>query len=178
MKFIADLHIHSRFSRATSKSLDFEALYMAARKKGITVVGTGDFTHPGWLEEIKTKLVPAENGLFALKPEIAQACDSMVMVASARPVRFLLATEISNIYKKNGRVRKVHHLVFFPAIEAVEKFNATLVALLVLSSIRYSLAASPLRPPLNFFISAVDAGTNLIGSRLFVNSMMPFCPLA
>ncbi len=126
MKFIADLHIHSRFSRATSKSLNFESLYIAARKKGITVVGTGDFTHPGWLAEIKAKLVPAENGLFALKPEIARKCDGMAIVASPRPVRFLLATEISNIYKKNGRVRKVHHLVFFPTIEAVEKFNTTL----------------------------------------------------
>ena len=73
MEFIADLHIHSRFSRATAKNLDLENIYIAAQLKGITVVGTGDCTHPGWFSEIKEKLVPAEEGLFKLKKEIG-AC--------------------------------------------------------------------------------------------------------
>ena len=72
MKFIADFHIHSRYSIATSKNLDFENLYIAAQLKGITVVGTGDFTHPGWFSEIREKLVPAEPGLYKLKKEIAK----------------------------------------------------------------------------------------------------------
>ena len=69
MKFIADLHIHSFYSRATSKELNFEHLYKWAQIKGIQVVATGDITHPGWLGEIKKKLEPAEQGLFKLKNE-------------------------------------------------------------------------------------------------------------
>ena len=75
MKFIADLHVHSKFSIATAKNLDLENLYIAAQLKGITVIGTGDFTHPGWFAEIKEKLVEAEPGLFKLKDEIAEICD-------------------------------------------------------------------------------------------------------
>jgi len=78
MEFIADLHIHSRFSRATAKNLDFENLYVAAQQKGITVLGTGDFTHPGWFSEINEKLVPAEAGLFKLREEIARQCDKNI----------------------------------------------------------------------------------------------------
>ena len=62
--YIADLHIHSRFSRATSKDCTPEALDMWARRKGIHIVGTGDFTHPAWREELEEKLVPAEDGLY------------------------------------------------------------------------------------------------------------------
>ena len=75
MKFIADFHVHSKYSRATAKNLDIENLYIAARLKGITVVGTGDFTHPGWFSELKEKLVPAEDGLFKLRDDIAGHCD-------------------------------------------------------------------------------------------------------
>ncbi|MBA2879809.1 uncharacterized protein (TIGR00375 family) [Desulfosalsimonas propionicica] len=126
MKYIADLHIHSRFSRATAKNLDFPHLYMAARQKGITVVATGDFTHPQWLDEIRQYLEPAEQGLFKLKDEIAQECEKQISVAGGYPVRFVLSTEISNIYKKGGVTRKLHHVVFFPELSHVEKFNARL----------------------------------------------------
>ena len=126
MKFIADLHIHSRFSRATAKNLDFERLYIAARNKGISVVGTGDFTHPGWLSEIKEKLVEAECGLYKLKEEVEAACEKEVTAPSQLPVRFMLSCEISNIYKKNGATRKLHNLVFMPDVAAVERFNARL----------------------------------------------------
>ena len=70
MKFIADLHIHSHFSRATSRSLDPEHIAIWARKKGITVIGTGDLTHPGWVSELQEKLIEAENGLYRLKPDL------------------------------------------------------------------------------------------------------------
>ena len=118
MKFIADFHIHSRYSRATSKNLDLENLYIASQIKGITVVGTGDFTHPAWWASINEKLIPAEEGLFALKPEIARYCDAQVPQRCRRPVRFVLVTEVSNIYKKNGKTRKNHNLIFMPDREA------------------------------------------------------------
>jgi ATP-dependent DNA helicase UvrD/PcrA len=126
MKFIADLHIHSKFSIATAKNLDFENLYIAAQLKGITVIGTGDFTHPGWFAEIKEKLTPAEPGLFKLKDNIAKICDKEVPVLCRSKVRFLLSCEISNIYKKDGKVRKNHNLIFMPNLEKAESFNKKL----------------------------------------------------
>jgi DNA helicase-2/ATP-dependent DNA helicase PcrA len=126
MKFIADLHIHSHFSRATAKNLDIENIYIAAQLKGITVVATGDFTHPGWFAEIKEKLVPAEEGLFKLKDEIADKCDRKIPLACRGTVRFMLVSEISSIYKKDNKTRKIHNLVFFPALDLAEKFNSKL----------------------------------------------------
>ena len=127
--FIADLHIHSKYSRATAKNLDIEHLYIWAQKKGITIVGTGDFTHPEWYAQILDKLEPAEPGLYRLKPEIASFCDDAVPLSCRAPVRFLLSCEISNIYKKEGRTRKNHNLVFFPNVECVRRFNARLDAI-------------------------------------------------
>ncbi len=126
MKFIADFHVHSRFSRATAKNLDFENLYIAARLKGITVVGTGDFTHPGWFAEIKEKLVPAEPGLFKLRDDISKICDQQVPPSCRGKVRFLLVSEISNIYKKNSKTRKNHNLVFLPDLDLAENFISKL----------------------------------------------------
>jgi uncharacterized protein (TIGR00375 family) len=120
MKFIADLHIHSKYSRATAKNLDLENLYIAAQLKGITVVGTGDFTHPGWFSEIKEKLEPAEEGLYKLKNGIEKACDIFVPPSCRSKVRFMLVSEISNIYKKNDKTRKNHNLVFAPDLEAAD----------------------------------------------------------
>ena len=129
MKFIADLHIHSKYSRATAKNLDLEHLYVAAQIKGISLVGTGDFTHPAWVEEIETKLVPAEPGLFALREEIAAEMDREVPASCRRPVRFILQCEISNIYKKADRVRKNHNLIYFPDLKTAKQFNARLDAI-------------------------------------------------
>jgi DNA helicase-2/ATP-dependent DNA helicase PcrA len=126
MKFIADLHIHSHFSRATSRDLTFEHLHKWAQLKGVQVVGTGDITHPGWLQEIKEKLEPAEEGLFRLKDEYANGMQPEVFKACQNPVRFILSGEISTIYKKNEQVRKIHHVVFVPTFEAVEKLQAAL----------------------------------------------------
>ncbi len=126
MKFIADLHVHSKFSRATAKNLDLENLYIAAQLKGITVVGTGDFTYPQWFSEICQKLEPAEEGLFKLKEEIARACDEQVPTCCRNLVRFILSTEISNIYKKNDKTRKNHNLVLVPDLAVAKKFSAKL----------------------------------------------------
>jgi uncharacterized protein (TIGR00375 family) len=126
MKFIADLHIHSHYSRATSRALDFEHLVQWAQLKGVNVVGTGDISHPGWLAEIKEKLEPAEAGLFRLRAPYAEAVQAKLPPACHAPVRFMLAGEISNIYKKKDKTRKVHHVVFMPTLEAVERYQAAL----------------------------------------------------
>lgn len=126
MKIIADLHIHSHLSRATSKDLDLEHLHGVAQTKGITIVGTGDFTHPAWLAELKEKLVPAEPGLYRLKDEIARPVNEGVPAACRREVRFLLSVEISSIYKRDGKTRKVHNLVYAPDLEVAGKIAARL----------------------------------------------------
>lgn len=115
MPFIADFHIHSHFSRATSKELTPEHIDRWARIKGIQVVGTGDLTHPGWIQELKEKLIPAEPGLFQLKPEF------QIEPKLYESARFLLTGEISTIYKKRGKVRKIHTVVFVPHFETAEK---------------------------------------------------------
>ena len=126
MRFIADLHIHSRFSRATSKDLDPEHLTLWAQKKGITVMGTGDFTHPAWISELKDKLIEAEGGLYQLRPDLQKQVDEAVPLSCLAPTRFLLSGEISCIYKKNGRTRKIHHLILMPDMASVLRFNERL----------------------------------------------------
>ena len=119
MSFIADLHIHSRYSRAVSKDMVPESLYRWAQLKGITVVGTGDFTHPAWFAELQEKLEPAEPGLYRLKPELAAPVDAGIPESCRAEVRFMLTTEISSIYKRHERTRKVHNLIFAPSLSAV-----------------------------------------------------------
>ncbi|TKD00571.1 UvrD-helicase domain-containing protein [Polyangium fumosum] len=126
MRYHADLHVHSRYSRATSSDCDLFHLAWWARRKGITVVGTGDFTHPAWMAELKQKLVPAEPGLFRLQSDIEQAVSARLEGPCRGTVRFMLSVEISTIYKKGDRVRKVHHLVYVPDFEAAERFVAAL----------------------------------------------------
>lgn len=123
MRLIADLHIHSHFSMATSKKLNPEYLDYWARLKGIKVVATGDFTHPKWLEELKEKLGPAEPGLFKLKPEYRIAGDLPKKIPGATAPRFILSAEISNIYKKNGQVRKIHNVILAPDFETVDSYQ-------------------------------------------------------
>ncbi len=113
MKFAADFHIHSKYSRATSPSMDLESLDKWAVIKGVKVLGTGDFTHPEWLKNLKEKLDPAETGLFKLRNLVSQT-------------RFILTAEISCIYSKGGKVRKIHIVVFAPSFEVVDKINAKL----------------------------------------------------
>jgi PHP family Zn ribbon phosphoesterase len=129
MDFIADLHIHSKFSRATAKNLDLENLYIEAQKKGIQAIGTGDSTHPGWFAELKEKLEPAEEGLFRLRESIARPLEKEIPASCRGIVRFMLESEISNIYKKGGATRKNHNLVFFPDFDSAERFNQKLDAI-------------------------------------------------
>ncbi len=131
--FYADLHIHSRFSRATSKDCNLEQLAFWAGRKGLTVIGTGDFTHPAWLNEIKTKLAPAEPGLFRLRHDLEKtlaqqqpatallpATTSSPCGSGFTPTRFLLQVEISTIYKQGDRTRRVHHLIYVPDVKSAE----------------------------------------------------------
>ncbi len=118
MKFIADFHIHSKYSRATSPQMDLEHLTEAAKVKGIKVLGTGDFTHPEWFSNLKEKLVPAEHGLFRLKIKDLRFKND--------ETRFILTSEISCIYSKGDRVRKIHIIIFSPDFETVEKINTQL----------------------------------------------------
>ena len=129
LPFHADLHLHSHYSRATSKNLNLEHLYKWAQLKGIRVVGTGDFVHPGWMDELEEKLEPAEEGLFRLKPALERAMRDQVPAACRAPVRFMLTVEISNIYKRLGRVRKVHNIILAPGFEAAKTLQARLGAI-------------------------------------------------
>ena len=121
--YIADLHIHSRFSRATSKEGDAPHLDLWAGRKGIGLVGTGDFTHPAWRAELQEMLTPAEEGFYTLKPQYRLPSDT---AGAAHPPRFVLTGEISSIYKKNGRVRKVHNLILLPSLQAAEELSRRL----------------------------------------------------
>ena len=128
MKYIADLHIHSPFSRATSKNSNLTGLYAWAKVKGINIVGTGDFTHPGWFAMLKENLLPAEPGFFRLKDEnVPNALDDVI--PAPIPVRFTLTSEISCIYKKNNRVRKIHAILYVPDLKSAENINARLAAI-------------------------------------------------
>jgi uncharacterized protein (TIGR00375 family) len=101
-------------------------LYIAAQLKGVKVVGTGDFTYPSWFSEICEKLEPAESGLFKLKNNLAKKCDEKVPQSCRSDVRFILSTEISNIYKKGNKTRKNHNLILVPDLQVAEKFSAKL----------------------------------------------------
>ena len=109
MRIIADLHLHSKYSRATSREMDVENMARWCKIKGITIVGTGDFTHPVWLRELKVKLKPTDRGLY--------------MHAG---VYFMLTVEVSNIYPRAGRLRKIHNIIFCPTFELAERINAVL----------------------------------------------------
>jgi DNA helicase-2/ATP-dependent DNA helicase PcrA len=122
----ADLHIHSKFSRACSRDCDLEHLAWWAGRKGIGVVGTGDFTHPVWREELGAKLVPDAPGLFRLRPDLERAVHGTLPPACRTPVRFMLSSEISTIYKRDDRTRKVHHLLYAPSLDAVDAITAAL----------------------------------------------------
>ncbi|RJQ52017.1 MAG: DNA helicase UvrD [Nitrospiraceae bacterium] len=123
MRFIADLHIHSKYSRATSKDMSPESIWRWAQLKGITVIGTGDFTHPEWSRELNEKLEPAAGGLFRLKDEFRSAD---VPDSCRADVSFLLSTEISCIYGKNGKTRKIHSIIFVPDFTAAAKISRDL----------------------------------------------------
>ena len=111
MEFIADFHIHSKYSRATSRDMDIKNLALWAKLKGITLMGTGDFTHHLWLEELKHTLEDCGNGLF-----------------KHADVYFMLTAEISSIYSKGGKGHRIHNLIFAPSFAVVDKINKALMS--------------------------------------------------
>jgi DNA helicase-2/ATP-dependent DNA helicase PcrA len=124
--FHADLHIHSRYSRACSRDCDIEHLAWWALRKGITVVGTGDFTHPAWAAELRESLIPAEPGLLRLRPDLEDTLRRTSPRSCAGHVRFMLSAEISTIYRGGDRTRKVHHLIYAPTFEAADHITEAL----------------------------------------------------
>jgi len=128
MDYIADLHVHSPFSRATSPECDPTGLFAWARIKGIQVVASGDFTHPGWLNRLKEALTPAEPGLYRLRDENVPAPLPGTPAVSSG-VRFVLSAEISCIYKRHGAVRKVHNLVYVPDFASAERLSMRLAGI-------------------------------------------------
>ncbi len=128
MRYIADLHIHSPYSRATSPASNLAGLAAWAQVKGIHLLGTGDCTHPAWFSQITEQLVPAEPGFFRLKHETIPPALPGVVPENI-PVRFMLSTEISSIYKRHGQVRKVHNIVYLPDLAAAARLNAKLAAI-------------------------------------------------
>jgi len=117
MRLIADFHIHSKYSRATSKEMELINIAKVSQEKGINIIGTGDFTHPDWFKEIKEKLESAEEGLYKIKSQLLNIKNE---------VRFVISGEISNIYQRGGKTRRVHNVVVLPSIESAEKINKTL----------------------------------------------------
>jgi uncharacterized protein (TIGR00375 family) len=123
MRFIADLHVHSHYSRATSKDMSPEGIWKWAQLKGVNVIGTGDFTHPGWIKELSEKLEPTGHGLFKLKQEyltddVPESCRT--------DVYFVLSAELSSIYSKDGKTRKVHSIILAPDFASAARLNLSL----------------------------------------------------
>ncbi|MDR0312858.1 MAG: UvrD-helicase domain-containing protein [Treponema sp.] len=140
MRIIADLHIHSKYSRATSAKLTPPYLDHWARVKGISLLGSGDCTHPVWLSELRENLDDAEEGFFTLKEDVRRSfCEGPALSEalpkptppesvpeSANKARFVLTGEISTIYKKGGKTRKIHHVVILPDFKAAAAFQIKL----------------------------------------------------
>ena len=122
--YIADLHIHSRFSRATSRDGDAPHLDWWARRKGIGLVGTGDFTHPAWRAELHEQLKPVGEGVYTLKEQYR-----LPDAPPGNGPRFVVTGEISSIYKRHGKTRKVHNVILLPSLEAADELAARLEAI-------------------------------------------------
>ncbi len=123
--YLADLHIHSRYSRATSRELDPQHLELWARRKGLGLIGTGDLTHAAWRQELREMLMPVGNGLYALKEELRLPCETK----DSRQPLFAVTGEISTIYKRNGKTRKVHHVIILPGLEEADALSHKLEAI-------------------------------------------------
>ena len=126
MKFVADLHLHSKYSRAVSQNMTLENIAKYAQLKGISTVATGDFTHPFWFDQLKTELVDAGNGLYRLKTN-DQRLTQKDQALDEKEVYFLLSCETSSIYSQGGKGRRIHNLFFFPSLASVSKFNKKLL---------------------------------------------------
>lgn len=133
MELLLDLHVHSRFSRAVSADMDLGHMYQWAQRKGIDIVATGDVLHPEWRAEMRRQLVPADDGLaeglYELDPQLRAPLDEAIPRSCRRKVRFVLAGEISHIFKKDGAVRKVHNLIVLPSLDVADALAERLLRL-------------------------------------------------
>ncbi|WP_017623144.1 UvrD-helicase domain-containing protein [Nocardiopsis chromatogenes] len=166
MEFHADLHIHSKYSRACSRDCDLEHLAWWAARKGVDVVGTGDFTHPAWREELRSGLVPAEPGLFRLAPEIERRVLRTLPPSCRKAPRFMLSVEISTIYKRGERTRKVHHLLYAPSMAAAEAITADLARIGNLASDGRPILGLDSRDLLEITLSS-DPGSYLVPAHVW-----------
>ena len=164
--FHADLHIHSRFSRACSKDCDIEHLSAGALRKGLRVLGTGDFTHPAWAAELRETLVPAEPGLFRVRPELEKRVLRDSPATCAGTVRFMLSVEISTIYRRGERTRKVHHLIYAPSFDAADRITTALAKIGNLASDGRPILGLDSRDLLDITLSA-DPGCFLVPAHIW-----------
>ena len=164
--FHADLHIHSKFSRACSKDCDIEHLSWWALRKGLRVLGTGDFTHPGWAAELRETLIPAEPGLFRIRPDLEKRLHRDTPASCAGDVRFMLSVEISTIYRRDDRTRKVHHLLYAPGFEAADRITAALSRIGNLASDGRPILGLDSRDLLDITLSA-DPGCFLVPAHVW-----------
>lgn len=118
MRLITDWHVHSKYSRACSKDLELPKIAAMCQRKGIDVVATGDWTHPGWFKHLKENLVESEPGIY--RPRLPTPG------VGSFGTRFMLVTEVSQIYRKGDKTRRIHNLVFSPSLETCERVNAEL----------------------------------------------------
>ena len=144
MRFIADLHVHSKYSRATSRDMDLETLAKWGKLKGIQLVATGDFTHPTYFAEIKSKLEPAAQGIYTLRK-------------GERWTRFILVTEVNSIFRHGEKGRRIHTLIFAPSIEVVEKINTALAPLGKLGSDGRPIFTFPVKDLVKIILDISDA---------------------
>lgn len=166
MPFIADLHVHSRHARSTSRDLDLEHMASEAMRKGIDVLGTGDAVHPAWLAELGEKLERDADGLYRLRPALAAAVARDVPPACRRVVRFVPQVEISTIYKHDGRTRKIHHLVLMPDLEGMGRFAARLGGVGNIASDGRPILGLPSRTLLAMALEA-DPGALLVPAHVW-----------
>lgn len=127
MELIVDLHLHSHYSRATSKDMNLAGIYKWGQLKGISVIGTGDITHPAWYREVSEKLEQTDTGLYQLKKTIANKIDATIPISCRnQSISFIPTVEISTIYSKLGKVRKIHQVVVLPDLLAAARMNKEL----------------------------------------------------
>lgn len=131
MQFVADLHLHSKYSRAVSPQMTLPVMAQYAQQKGLDILSAADFTHPVWFKEISNQLEEAEEGMYALKSEIRnsklETNPKSQNSNKQKETYFILSTEIANIYKQGDKLRRIHNLVFAPNLETVKKINETLM---------------------------------------------------
>lgn len=159
MELIVDLHIHSHYAYATSKDMDLAGIYKWGKIKGISVIGTGDITHPAWFREVSEKLEQVDGGLYQLKKSFSKTIDEQLPLSCRTDVlRFIPTVEVSTIYSKNGKVRKIHQVLIFPDLETAGRMNTELAKVGNLHSDGRPTLGLDSKELLRMFNSVTDTG--------------------